>query len=198
MSITIFQGSILAVKADAIINPANSFLYNGAGLAGVIQRAATAVPNGYTTREDGSESPSERRYYAASAAATKYEQERKDHALIATGAAGVTSAGALPYKGIIHVVGPIWAGGQFHEDDLLFSAYSEAFEAAVQRGWTSVAAPAVSAGIFGMPIGNVAINAVLAANYYATKLDVTFALMDDDHVVEFEATLAALGDRCAR
>lgn len=195
MSITIFQGSILAVKADAIINPANSFLYNGAGLAGVIQRAATApfrAIEGLPVKELRA------RWEARQKAVNQYEQERKDHPLIATGAAGVTSAGALPYKGIIHVVGPIWAGGQFHEDDLLFSAYSEAFEAAVQRGWTSVAAPAVSAGIFGMPIGNVAINAVLAANYYATKLDVTFALMDDDHVVEFEATLAALGDRCAQ
>src|SRR5213593_4718288 len=40
-----------------------------------------------------------------------------------TGEAVITGAGRLPARFVIHSVGPIWAGGQRGEDELLTAAY---------------------------------------------------------------------------
>lgn len=66
------------------------------------------------------------------------------------GAAVVTGAGALPFKGVIHAVGP--RQGEGDEEAKLEKALVSAFELARERGWDSVAFPAVSAGIFAVPL----------------------------------------------
>ena len=62
----------------------------------------------------------------------------------------VTSAGKLPFKGVIHAVGP--RQGEGNEEEKLFQALTAAFERARERGWETVAFPAVSAGIFAVPL----------------------------------------------
>jgi len=73
-----------------------------------------------------------------------------EHGPFATGTAVVTSAGKLPFKGIIHAVGPRYGEGD--EERKLFSALRSAFACAQERGWSSVSFPAVSSGIFAVPL----------------------------------------------
>ena len=67
-----------------------------------------------------------------------------------TGAAVVTSAGKLPFKGVIHAVGP--RHGEGDEEAKLFLALVTAFARAREHRWESVSFPAVSSGIFAVPL----------------------------------------------
>jgi O-acetyl-ADP-ribose deacetylase (regulator of RNase III) len=62
----------------------------------------------------------------------------------------VTGAGNLPFKGVIHAVGP--RRGEGDEEVLLVKALGAAFKCAQERGWQSVSFPAVSSGIFAVPL----------------------------------------------
>jgi O-acetyl-ADP-ribose deacetylase (regulator of RNase III) len=68
---------------------------------------------------------------------------------VPVGEAVVTTAGRLPFKGVIHAVGPRQGEGDEHRK--LVAALEAAFRRASERGWTSVAFPAVSSGIFAVP-----------------------------------------------
>jgi O-acetyl-ADP-ribose deacetylase len=67
-----------------------------------------------------------------------------------TGSAVATGAGQLPFKGILHAVGPRL--GEGNEEALLCKALLAAFALAKQRGWQSLSFPAVSSGIFSVPV----------------------------------------------
>ena len=62
----------------------------------------------------------------------------------------VTTGGKLPFKGVIHAVGPRYGEGD--EERKLFRALQAAFACALERGWDSVSFPAVSSGIFAVPL----------------------------------------------
>lgn len=184
--ITIHQGSILDCNVDAIVNPANSFLNNGGGLARVIHQAAKG-PGSATIRRDAALEGKNRELAQLG---VDYVDEVESAPLIPYGGAILTGPGLLAergLKGIIHAVGPIWGGGTYCERELLSSAYSHALLRALEAGYDSIAFPAISAGIFGVPIEVVAKEAVMQASW--TQLRVEFALMDDDHVSAFRAEL---------
>src|SRR5262249_28783814 len=67
-----------------------------------------------------------------------------------TGSAVATTAGALPFKGVIHAVGPRYGEGD--EEQKLFDALTCAFRLAYEKDWASVSFPAVSSGIFAVPL----------------------------------------------
>src|SRR5258708_7965376 len=69
---------------------------------------------------------------------------------IAIGAEVATTAGKLPLKAVIHAVGPRFGEGD--EEKKLAQALSSAFALAAEQGWQAVAFPAVSAGIFAVPL----------------------------------------------
>ena len=120
------QGNLLEEPVEAIVNAANGHLAHGGGVAGIISRAA------------GPE--------------LQAESDRlvRDRGPIPTGDAVVTGAGKLPFKGVIHAVGP--RNGEGDEEGKLVRALSAAFQRARERGWQSVSFPAVSAGIFAVPL----------------------------------------------
>ena len=62
----------------------------------------------------------------------------------------MTGAGRLPFKGVIHAVGPRYGEGD--EENKLFNALLSAFHEAEKRGWNTVSFPAVSSGIFAVPL----------------------------------------------
>ncbi len=175
MSITIHQGSILDSKADYIVNPANGWLRHSGGLARIIADAAAP----WLTQED-----------------TNWRQEQSDAPLIATGNAYMTTAGRLPYRGIIHAVGPIWNGGGYYEDQLLERAHLKALALAVWNSWDkpylTVAFPAISCGIFGFPIKRAAPIALKAA-HRLDHIGVEFWLSEDEHVAAYRAAASELG-----
>jgi O-acetyl-ADP-ribose deacetylase (regulator of RNase III) len=84
----------------------------------------------------------------------------KSKGTLKTGSAAVTGAGNLPFKGVIHAVGP--RQGEGDEEKKLVRALASAFGLAKLRGWESVSFPAVSSGIFAVPL-DVCARAYLAA-----------------------------------
>jgi O-acetyl-ADP-ribose deacetylase (regulator of RNase III) len=122
----VVQGNLLQEPVDAIVNAANGHLAHGGGVAGVIARAAGP--------------------------ALQSESDRvvRERGPFHSGEAVVTTAGKLPFKGVIHAVGP--RHGEGDEEVLLRQALLAAFRCAHDAGWSSVAFPAVSAGIFAVPL----------------------------------------------
>ncbi|MDA8107774.1 MAG: macro domain-containing protein [Betaproteobacteria bacterium] len=118
--------NLLEEPVEAIVNAANGHLAHGGGVAGVIARAA------------------------GSALQAESDRLVREHGPLQTGAAAVTTAGKLPFKGVIHAVGPRYGEGD--EEKKLERALSAAFRCAHEAGWRSVSFPAVSAGIFAVPL----------------------------------------------
>ena len=54
---------------------------------------------------------------------------------------------------MIHTVGPIWRGGDAHEERILADAYRNSLTLADERSLNSVAFPSISTGVYGFPIG---------------------------------------------
>ena len=124
MPFEMIRGDITAVKADAVVNAANSALAPGGGVCGAIFNAA-----GYA------------------------ELDRACRAIghCDVGQAVLTEGFALPARYIIHTAGPIWQGGGQNEEALLRSCYQSALRLALERGCQSVAFPLISSGIYGYP-----------------------------------------------
>ena len=120
------RGDLLKEPVEAIVNAANGHLAHGGGVAGIISRAAGPALQAESDALVAARGP------------------------LATGAAVVTTAGALPFKGVIHAVGPRYGEGD--EEEKLFDALSSAFGLALDKGWNSVSFPAVSSGIFAVPL----------------------------------------------
>ena len=120
------RGNLLDEPVDAIVNAANGHLAHGGGVAAIIARAAGP--------------------------ALQQESELlvRKHGAIPAGTAVVTTAGRLPFKGVIHAVGP--RQGEGNEEAKLVKALASAFRCALERQWASVSFPAVSSGIFAVPL----------------------------------------------
>jgi O-acetyl-ADP-ribose deacetylase (regulator of RNase III) len=120
------RGDLLEEPVDAIVNAANGHLAHGGGVAGIIARAAGP--------------------------ALQEESNRlvRSKGSFLSGTAVVTTAGHLPFQGVIHAVGPRYGEGD--EERKLFEALKAAFACARERGWESIAFPAVSSGIFAVPL----------------------------------------------
>ena len=160
--IVVIQGDITTQAVDAIVNAANGMLAHGGGVAGIISRAA-----GPALQEESDRIVHERGPFP-------------------TGSAVVTTAGNLPFKGVIHAVGPRYGEGQ--EEEKLVRALSSAFACARERGWHSVSFPAVSSGIFAVPL-DICARAYLKSVREANVASVRLCLRDAPVI---EAVLAEL------
>lgn len=116
---------IFGAPTDVIVNPANGGLTHGGGLAAAI----------------------------ALAAGESMEQECdaiiRKHGRVSQTQAVLTTAGRLPYKHIIHAVGPRMGDG--NEYAKLKTTIINVMRLALEKEMKSVAFPAISTGIFGVP-----------------------------------------------
>jgi len=147
----VVQGNLLEEPVDAIVNAANGMLAHGGGVAGIIARAAGP--------------------------ALQQESDRivRERGPLPTGSAVATTAGNLPFKGVIHAVGPRYGEGD--EEAKLVRALSAAFACAREHGWVSVSFPAVSSGIFAVPL-DICACAYLTAARIAPLPDIRLCLRD--------------------
>ena len=129
-------GDITQLDVDVVVNAANEQLAHGGGVAAAISRAGGPAVN------------AESRAWIA------------EHGRLTAGAAAVTTAGAMPSRLVVHVVGPRYRAS--HDNAaMLREAVAAALGAVVANDMHSVAFPAVSAGIFGYP--RAAATAVIAS-----------------------------------
>lgn len=123
--IEVFVGDITRVKADAIVNPANSLMVMGGGVAGAIKRAA----------------------------GDEVEQEARKKAPVPVGKAIVTGAGKLQprIKAVIHAP-TMERPAMPTTPEKVFRAAKAALQAAAQHGFETIAMPALGAGVGRVPV----------------------------------------------
>jgi O-acetyl-ADP-ribose deacetylase len=124
MEIEVVDGDITQQDVDAVVNAANIRMRGGGGVDGAI--------------------------HAAGGQAVFEDCVRRFPDGLATGDAGWTTAGQMPARWVIHVVGPNYNAGQ-RDRSLLTSCYRRALEVADELGAKSIAFPLISAGVYGWP-----------------------------------------------
>lgn len=122
--VRVVQGDITSLEVDALVNAANSKLQGGGGVDGAIHRAAGPGLAAECALLGG----------------------------CAPGQAKLTRGHNLSTRYIIHTVGPVWTDtNPADEDRVLASCYRSALSVAAERGFSTIAFPAISTGAFGFP-----------------------------------------------
>ena len=119
--VTLVEGDITERNVDVIVNPANSYLRHGGGIASTIVKKGGSI----------------------------IQEESNKIGFIKVGSSTITSSGILPCKAIIHTVGPRM--GEGNEDEKLSKAINSCLELGLLKGFESISIPAISSGIFGFP-----------------------------------------------
>ena len=141
IDLKLVQGDITQYPAEAIINAANRRLEHGGGVAYAIAKACAGDAGRYTE-------------ISKKAMREQFGRNYIDH-----GEVVVTPAMNLEDRGIkyvFHTVGPI-CGGKWNEElkEKLFKAFIGPLEKAEEMKVSSLAFPAVSAGIYGCDLERV-------------------------------------------
>ncbi|MBB1060160.1 O-acetyl-ADP-ribose deacetylase [Marilutibacter spongiae] len=171
-SCRVARGDITALAVEAIVNAAQPALLGGGGVDGAIHRAAgpglLAECRGLPESRSGVRCP--------------------------TGEARITGGHRLHARHVIHVVGPVWRGGDHGEAALLASCYRRALDLARRHAVASIAFPAISCGVYGYPPDHavpVAVSTVLRwLEDTGTPMDVVFSCFDAAMAARYRTALA--------
>ncbi|MGY1821336.1 O-acetyl-ADP-ribose deacetylase [Geodermatophilus sp. SYSU D00079] len=162
-------GDITRADVDVVVNAANPGLLGGGGVDGAIHAAG------------GPEVLAECRALKA----------RLPGGRLPRGAAVATTAGRLPARWVVHTAGPIWSATR-DRSAVLRSCYTESLRVADGLGARSVAFPAISAGVYGWPLEDAAVQAVAGVRAAEVEhvQEVRFVLSGDAALVAFEGALS--------
>lgn len=151
MQLHAIGGDITQVHADAIVNAANSTLLGGGGVDGAIHRAAGS------------------RLLAAcrQLRATKFPEG------LPVGQSVATPGFDLPARWVIHTVGSNRHAGQ-SDPALLRAAFVNSLAEAVRVGARTVAFPAISGGVYGWDMAEVARVGVAAVHEWPSRWRASF------------------------
>ena len=150
VNISLRYGDITSENVDAIVNPANEFLQHIAGLAGhIVQKGGPDI------QSESDELISEKRRGRP----------------LSLGEAVYTRAGNLPCKYVIHAVGPEWEKQSKKKTiNLLQTACVESLKLASKLCLSSIALPAISSGVFRVPIDLCASSMLNGVEQYLEQL----------------------------
>jgi O-acetyl-ADP-ribose deacetylase (regulator of RNase III) len=169
MRLRAVRGDITRVDVDVVVNAANPGLLGGGGVDGAIHRAG------------GPEILAECREITRGLPGGRLPR----------GQAVATTAGRLPARWVVHTAGPVWSATR-DQSHVLRSCYAESLRVADSLGARTVAFPAISAGVYGWPLEDAAVQAV--AGVRAAELthvqETLFVLFDDRALAAFEAALS--------
>lgn len=119
--IRLIKGDITDQNVDVVVNPANSYLKHGGGVAGAIVRKGGKI----------------------------IQTESDKIGFVPVGSSVITTSGELPCQAIIHTVGPKM--GEGNEDFKLSKSIHSSLSLASDNSYNSISIPAISSGIFGFP-----------------------------------------------
>ncbi|XP_076084999.1 uncharacterized protein LOC143055844 [Mytilus galloprovincialis] len=131
IQIFVYSTGIGNLKVDTLVNAANRDLMHGGGIA----------------------------YHISSAAGYALDKECDDYVRangpLHVGTCCSSTAGSLPYKSIIHAVGPMWHSYPHNKKQQCLDDLRKTIVSALQEAdsckFTSIAIPSISSGIFGVP-----------------------------------------------
>ena len=174
--VNIMQGDLTEFSVDVMVNAANEQLNHTGGIAGIISRKGGSI-----VQEESN------------------KHVRRAGELRVGDAVLLKPAGNLPCKAIVHAVGPRWNGGKVNEEAYLAKAVRNSLVEASRHNYTSIVFPAISSGIFGVPI-DICARAMMqgikdfSAQGQPPQLhSITIMLFQDEHISAFtQATSAAL------
>ena len=173
MRIAAELGDLTRTAADVLVNAASPALLGGGGVDGALHAAAgpellaACREVRRTTWPDG----------------------------LPVGEAVATEAGALPARWVVHTVGPNRHAGQT-DPALLASCFTRSLDVADGLGARTVAFPAVSGGVYGWAMPEVARLAVGAVRAWAEQhpgtgvQEVRFVLVSAGALAQFESVLS--------
>ena len=126
-SVDVMVGDLTEYSVDVIVNAANPQLQHGGGLAGLISRKGGDIIQKESTQ-----------YIAI-------------HGPLDVGQAVLMKrVGNLRCKAVVHAVGPKWENGRKNEEAYLARAVERSLLEAQE--YTSIGLPAISSGIYGVPL----------------------------------------------
>jgi len=167
----VIKGDITKIKADAIVNPANSWMVMGGGVAGAIRRAGGRV----------------------------IEAEARKYAPVPVGSAVVTNAGKLPCKYVIHA--PTMERPAMRTTvDKVRAAVQAALKAADNVGVRSIAFPGMGTGVGGLNPDDAAVAMVETIIKVLPRLDnvneVILVAFNDELYNAFVQAILKFAEEC--
>ena len=162
-TITVVEGDITTQDVDVIVNAANAKLLHGGGVAAAISQAGGPIVDEESRAWVEANGP------------------------LGPGAAAVTSAGNMAASDVVHVVGPVYTPKGDNEKRLRL-AVTAALDTAQHLGASSVAMPAISAGIYGYPTHEAT---AVISDTVAAWLDTNPGVLTEVRLVAFGKDTAA-------
>ena len=161
ITIRLIKGDITDQNVDVIVNPANSYLKHGGGVAGAIVRKGGKI----------------------------IQTESDKIGFVPVGSSVITTSGELPCQAIIHTVGPKM--GEGNEDFKLSKSIQNSLSLASDNSYNSISIPAISSGIFGFPkdrCANILLDESIKflQNNNTTLETIEFCIIDDETLFHFK------------
>ena len=165
--IRLIKGDITEQNVDVVVNPANSHLKHGGGVAGAIVRKGGKI----------------------------IQTESDKIGFVPVGCSVITTSGELPCEAIIHTVGPKM--GEGNEDFKLSKSIHSCLSLASDKSYKSISIPAISSGIFGFPkdrCANILLDESIKflQNNNTTLQTLEFCIIDDETLLHFRMKFTEL------